>query len=133
LLTDALRIYREVGDPGGEASALTGLGRSYHLIGDYGEAADLAEQALRLFRATGSDAHVAKVLTALGDTRLATGDRAGASACFHEALGILTELRLPHADDLRDRLAGLGEPAASALPPAPAEAAPRTVWLPFAS
>jgi DNA-binding SARP family transcriptional activator len=133
LLTDALRIYREVGDPGGEASALTGLGRSYHLIGDYGEAADLAGQALRLFRATGSDAHVAKVLTALGDTRLATGDRAGASACFHEALGILTELRLPHADDLRDRLAGLGELAASALPPSPAEAAPRAVWLPFAS
>ena len=133
LLTDALRIYQEVGDPGGEASALAGLGRSYHLLGDYGQAAGLAEQALRLFRATGSGAHVAKVLTALGDTRLATGDRAGAGACFHEALGILAELRLPHADDLRDRLARLGAPAAGSLPPGPAEAAARTLPLPFAS
>jgi tetratricopeptide (TPR) repeat protein len=124
LLTDALRIYQEVGDPGGEASALAGLGRSYHLTGDYGEAASLAGRALRLFQATGSGAHVAKVLTALGDTRLATGDRGGASACFHEALGILTELRLPHADDLRDRLAGLGEAtAAPRVPRSPADGA----------
>jgi DNA-binding SARP family transcriptional activator/tetratricopeptide (TPR) repeat protein len=116
LLQDALRIYREVGDPGGEASALAGLARSYHLIGDYGEAAILAGQSLELFRCTGSGAHVAKVLTALGDTKRATGDRAGASACFHEALDILAELRLPHADDLRDRLADLGEPADTVSP-----------------
>ena len=49
---------------------------------------------------------VAKVLTTLGDIRLAAGDRIEAEALFVAALAILDELRLPQADDLRDRLAG---------------------------
>ena len=93
---------------------MAGLGRSYHLIGDYDRAARFAERALQLYRAMGSGAEVAKVLTALGDTRLAAGDRDAADSCFRTALVILDELRLPQADDLRERLARLNEQAEAA-------------------
>jgi hypothetical protein len=46
---------------------------------------------------------------ALGDIRLAAGDQAKAGACFGTALAILDALRLPQADDLRARLAEIGD------------------------
>lgn len=46
-----------------------------------------------------------------------TWQLAAEMACFHEALEVLTELRLPHANDVRERLADLREGAR--LPAAP--------------
>ncbi len=111
-ITDALRIHQELDDFGGEANSLASLGQSYHLLSDYKRAAEFTERALRLYRDMDSGADEAEVLMALGDIKLAVGDQAGAGACFGAALAIVDELRLPQADALRDRLAGLGEQAA---------------------
>jgi DNA-binding SARP family transcriptional activator/tetratricopeptide (TPR) repeat protein len=114
-VTEALRIYQELDHPGGEAYSMASLARSYHLVGYHERAAQFAVRALELHRAMGSGAEVAKVLTTLGDIRLATGDRIAADALFRPALAILDELRLPQADDLRDRLARTtGQPGAPA-------------------
>ena len=119
-VTEALRIYQELDHPGGEASSMATLARSYHLLGHRERAAQFALRALDLHRAMGSGVEVAKVLTTLGDIRLAAGDRNAADALFRSALAILDELRLPQADDLRERLAGTtGQPGA----PTPATSA----------
>ena len=104
-VTDALRIYQELDHPGGEASSMASLARSYHLVGYLERAAQFAMRALESHRAMGSGVEVARVLTTLGDIRVAAGDRIAADAMFRAALAILDELRLPQADDLRDRLA----------------------------
>ena len=114
-ITDALRIYQQLDDPGGEASSMASLARSYHLVGYRERAAQFALRALELHRAMGSGVEVARVLTTLGDIRLAAGDRIAADALFRSALAILDELRLPQADDLRERLANTtGQPGAPA-------------------
>jgi DNA-binding SARP family transcriptional activator/Tfp pilus assembly protein PilF len=108
-ITAALRIHQELGDSSGEANSLASLGQSYHLLADFERAARFTERALQLYRAMGSGADEAEVLMALGDIRLAAGNQVQAGACFGAALAILDELRLPQADTLRDRLAGLEE------------------------
>ena len=114
-VTDALRIYQELDHPDGEASSMASLARSYHLVGYLERAAQFAVRALELHRAMGSGVEVARVLTTLGDIRAAAGDRIAADALFRAALAILDELRLPQADDLRDRLASTsGQPGAPA-------------------
>ncbi len=115
-ITDALRIYQDANHPSGQASSMAGLARSYHLSGDYDRAARFAERALHLYRVMGSGAEIANVLTILGDTRLAAGDRDAAGSCFRAALATLEELRLPHADDLRERLARLQDQPAGGGP-----------------
>jgi tetratricopeptide (TPR) repeat protein len=133
-ITDALRIYQELDHRGGQASSMAGLGRSYYLTGDYDRAARFTERALQLYLAMGSEAEVAKVLTTLGDTRLAAGDRDAADSCFRTAFIILDELRLPQADDLRERRARLDEQAevARSRDTRPGAAIPVALLLPAA-
>jgi hypothetical protein len=81
----------------------------------------------------GSGAEVAKVLTNLGDTRLAAGDRDAAGSCFRAALAALEELRLPHADDLRERLARLRDQPAGGRATRPGDPARRAGAAPALS
>jgi DNA-binding SARP family transcriptional activator/tetratricopeptide (TPR) repeat protein len=109
-ITGAMNIHRELDNPGGAAHSLAGLGESYHLLGDHDQAIEYTKRAVALYRSLGYRADEAEVLVALGDVRLAAGDVAEARSCFGDALAILNELRLPQADAVRDRLAGLDAP-----------------------
>jgi CHAT domain-containing protein len=51
--TQALAIYRELGDRVGEARTLTGMGGVYKALGQYSQALELRQQALAIFRAVG--------------------------------------------------------------------------------
>ena len=65
-MQESLALYRDLGDHGGQADALNGLGRVYWLTGDYPAAAGCLQQALELFRDLGHRRGQAQALNGLG-------------------------------------------------------------------
>ncbi|GAA0481318.1 SARP family transcriptional regulator [Paractinoplanes deccanensis] len=96
----AMAGYQRLGDQRGVASCLLGLGRLRRRAGDSEVAAELLRRAVELFREACHRGEEAEALIVLGDTLAG----AEASAAWRAALDILAELRLPAAQDVRDRL-----------------------------
>jgi predicted ATPase/class 3 adenylate cyclase len=86
-LDEALGIYRELGDEGGEANVLWGMGNYRYFGGEPGAGADEIEAALAIHRRLGNRTMEAWSLHMFGLARLRTGDRDVARASFREAMG----------------------------------------------
>jgi tetratricopeptide (TPR) repeat protein len=88
----AVQAARQLGDPLGQAGALTDLGDAREATGDYPGAARDLQEALGISRDLGDRRGQANALTFLGDTRRRTGDCPGAARDLQEALGISRDL-----------------------------------------
>jgi tetratricopeptide (TPR) repeat protein/transcriptional regulator with XRE-family HTH domain len=88
----AVQAARQIGDPPGQALALTNLGDLRRLTGDYPGAARDLQEALDICRDLGDQPGQALALTGLGNTRLMTDDYPGAVRDLQEALDICRDL-----------------------------------------
>ena len=84
--TEALEIYRLLGDRFGEANALRDLGLVRSLTGDYAEAEHHAREALAIYTEIGDPVHQAYALNELGAVRRLQGDLDGAVSAHEDAL-----------------------------------------------
>jgi len=91
-LEHALRLTREVGTRGIEASVLRNVGRLYFRTGNHAKAYTSLNQSLELYRTLGLRLGEAEVLNDLGRVSLAAGDRDEARERHERALKIATEL-----------------------------------------
>jgi DNA-binding SARP family transcriptional activator/tetratricopeptide (TPR) repeat protein len=108
----ALALFRESGDRDGEAWALNGLGDAANATGHPTNALARYGEALALATETGARDQQARAHAGLGRTHHTLGNRAQAREHYRHALAGYTELGSPDADDIRTRLAALGQPAA---------------------
>jgi predicted ATPase/DNA-binding SARP family transcriptional activator len=92
LLSEALTLYREVGDRRGTALALRDSGVAALRRGDYERARRCYEESIALFRELDDRVLLASTITNLGDLSLQVGDFAEASERTREALAIQREL-----------------------------------------
>jgi len=89
---ESIDLYRELGDLGGEASALTTLGGVALVEGDGTRARQLYEQALGLARALDDPFRLASALGNLGYLLLMEGDNGRAGQLFDEGLMVFRRL-----------------------------------------
>ncbi len=88
----AVQAARQLGDPPGQALALSNLGDARQLAGDYPGAARDLQEALGICRDLGDRPGQAVALTSLGNARRMADDHPGAGRDLQEALGICREL-----------------------------------------
>ena len=102
----ALALLIEFGDLYGQAAAWDSLGYVHHHPGQHARAAECYEKAIELCRSVSlTDRYAeADVLTRLGDTQHAAGRRDAARQAWQTALGILTDLHHPQAEQVRAKL-----------------------------
>ncbi len=100
----ALELHRELGNHDGEADAWDSLGHAHHHLGQHPEAVACYQHALDLFTTLGDQHQQADTLTRLGDVYCAAGDSEAARDAWSQALGILTDLRRPDVERLREKL-----------------------------
>ena len=114
---EALDLYRDLGDRGGQTMALCELGAVRRQTGDYQGARDALEEALAISRDLGDEADALNELGALYRVR---GDLDRARACHQQALD---QARRDENDrDEANALAGLGRCAVAADQKADAKA-----------
>ena len=89
---ESIDLYRELGDLGGEASALTTLGGVALVEGDGTRARQLYEQALGLARSLDDPFRLASALGNLGYLLLMEGDNDRAGQLFEEGLMVFRRL-----------------------------------------
>jgi tetratricopeptide (TPR) repeat protein len=106
-LEEALGIYRDIGDLGGEVDALNESGRLYLARCDLSQARSSHQQALDLARQTASVPDEALALAGLGRCALAAGDRAEGEILLRQALEIFQRIGAAEAADLLAELDGL--------------------------
>jgi tetratricopeptide (TPR) repeat protein len=104
-LEQALVLSRELGDRSGEVWALNGLGEAAQLAERPHDAVAYHTNALTVATIIDVRDQQARAHAGLGQAHAALGDHAGARTHFEWALGIYTELAMPAAGELRDRLA----------------------------
>ncbi|MBD2428162.1 CHAT domain-containing tetratricopeptide repeat protein [Phormidium sp. FACHB-1136] len=88
----ALAIYRDIQDRGGEGAALGNLGNAYDSLGDYHQAIDFQEQALTIFREIGDRSGEGSALGNLGATYNSLGDYRQAIDFHEQSLAIAREI-----------------------------------------
>ena len=100
----ALRMFRDLGDRLGQASALRNLGEVQLRTGDYPAAAASHQEALGMFRDLGDRRGQACAISNLGALQSLTGDYPAAAASLTRALGMYGELgdRVGQAGVLND-------------------------------
>ncbi len=113
-LEQALSIYRDIGDRGGEAEALNKRGVLYRVSGDLTQAEGCHQQALELARTIADSWDEADALAGLGRCALAVGHAAQAEGLLRQALEIFQRIGAAEAPDLLTELDAL-----TALPPTP--------------
>jgi predicted ATPase/DNA-binding SARP family transcriptional activator len=91
LLYESLEIFREVGDPQGEAGALERVGLMRCLGGDYAGGRESLLESLALFRALGDKTGMSWVLSDLGMSVRIEEDYESAQAFLEEGLRYLRE------------------------------------------
>ena len=106
--TRALELGRELGYQGAEGLTWHSLGTVRQHLGQPDQAIACHRRALEIFRALMDRRAAATVLADLGEACLVVDDRPAARRAWQEALDILDDLGHPDADQLRDRLAGIG-------------------------
>jgi tetratricopeptide (TPR) repeat protein/transcriptional regulator with XRE-family HTH domain len=102
----ALTVCAAHGDRRLEGASWDSLGYAEHHLGNLSEAAACYQRALGIARELGYRQLEAEILAHLGDTRHAAGDLPQARKSWQQALAIFDDLRHPHADQVRGKLAG---------------------------
>jgi DNA-binding SARP family transcriptional activator/tetratricopeptide (TPR) repeat protein len=87
----ALTLYREVGDQGGQGHALASLGECHARLGNYDLARGYARQALQAGPATGDPMTLAFAWDALGFVHSALGEPRQAMSCYQQAVAFARE------------------------------------------
>ena len=103
-LEEALDIYRDIGNRGGEAEALNETGTLHRVRGDPGQAAEYHRQALDLAREIASPQDEANALAGLGRCARAAGRTADAIARLRQALDIFQRIGAAEAADVAAEL-----------------------------
>lgn len=85
MLTDALELFRELGDPAGIRDLVLGLGVNAAMGGDYQKARVLFEESVATGRKQKDPQHTAAALNNLARALMETGDLAGARKRLREA------------------------------------------------
>jgi tetratricopeptide (TPR) repeat protein len=104
----ALTLHQEIGDRDGEAAAWDSLGYANHHLGLHQQAVLCYLRAIDLIREIGGRYSEADVLSHLGDTHHAAGSPEAARVAWQQALIILDDLDHPDAEEVRNKLGGLG-------------------------
>ena len=114
VLEEALGIFRDIGDRGGEAEALNEAGTLHRTRDDLRQAGSYHQQALDLARQIGSPMDEAHALAGLGRCALAVGHTAQAADMLRQALEILQRIGAAEAADVSAELDALtdAQPAA---------------------
>jgi DNA-binding SARP family transcriptional activator len=105
----ALVLYRDTGDRNGEAFIWDSLGYAAHKLGHTAQAAECYQHALSINREFGDRYAEAGTLTRLGDAHHAAAGLREARDAWRQALDILDDLRHPDADQVRAKLASMGD------------------------
>jgi tetratricopeptide (TPR) repeat protein len=108
-LEQALGIYHDLGDRGGEVTALNETGTLHRVSGDLARAEGRHRQALELARAITSTWDQAHALAGLGRCALAAGHATQAAALLRQALEIFQRIGAAEAGDVSRELAALTE------------------------
>ncbi len=116
LVHDAMVIYRQLGDSNGEAECWVRLGELHHLLGEHEQALACHCRAAALWRGLGNRPGEAQALDSLGDSALAAGEIGQAREAWETSLILLTELGLPAADSVRQKLCRLSKLTAVRTP-----------------
>jgi tetratricopeptide (TPR) repeat protein len=99
-LEQALGIYSDIGDRGGEATALNARGTVHRTSGDPAQAEGCHQQALELARAIASSWNEAHALAGAGRCAMAAGHATRAGALLRQALEIFQRIGAAEAPDL---------------------------------
>ena len=89
---EALKIYREIGDRGGEGAALGNLGLAYDSLGDYQKAIAFHEQSLAISREIGHRQRETASLNNLGNAYNSLGNYEKAIALHQQSLFLAHEI-----------------------------------------
>jgi DNA-binding SARP family transcriptional activator len=108
-LQQALAVFREIGDQAMEAEALNGLGEVLFRTGDAGKARAHHSAALRLASEAGLPLEQARAHSGLARACQADGDPLQARHHWQEALTRYAAIGAPEADEIRARLAMVGD------------------------
>jgi tetratricopeptide (TPR) repeat protein len=88
IYTEALKIYKKLGDLVGEANCLTNIGLVYHNLGQYQEALDHHKQSSKIVRQIGDVAGETNSLIAIGNAYDSLGQHDQAIAEYTKAMKI---------------------------------------------
>jgi tetratricopeptide (TPR) repeat protein len=111
-LEEALGLYRDIDDFGGEVEALNVAGTLHRASGDLRRAGTCHQQALSLARQVGSPWDEAHALAGLGRCALAVGHAARAEDMLQQALEIFQRIGAAEAIEVSAELEALtGTPA----------------------
>ena len=100
VLEQALGIYRDLGDRGGEVEVLNKRGTLHRVGGELAQAEECHQQALELARAIASSWDEAHALAGLGRCALAAGHATQAEVLLRQALEIFQRIGAAEAPDL---------------------------------
>jgi tetratricopeptide (TPR) repeat protein len=109
IFEQALAMSREIGDPGLEADALNGLGEVLFQMGDADKARAHHAAALRLASEAGWPQHQARAHSGLARADQAEGNSPQARRHWEAALTGYAAIGAPEADEIRARLARVGD------------------------
>ena len=111
--SQALDLFRKLGNQDGAAGALDSLGYAEQQGGRFTEATRYYREAVELNREIGNRWGLAETLNHLGDSEHAAGNLAAARAAWEEAYVILEDLGHPDAGPIRGKLRELDAAGAS--------------------
>jgi len=106
-LEQAQRIFRDLGEWGGEATGLNETGTLHRVTGDLARAEACHQQALDLARAIASPWDEAHALAGLGRCAIAAGRTAGAEESLQQGHEIFRRIGAAEAIDIADQLDAL--------------------------
>jgi tetratricopeptide (TPR) repeat protein len=111
----ALRIYRDLGQRGGEGQTLNERGTLYRVRGGLDLAEECHREALELARAIASSRDEAEALVGLGRCALAAGQDKQAQNLMRQALEIFQRIGAAETPNLLDELHALTGPRPAQL------------------
>ncbi len=109
----AITLCAAIGDRWIEGNAWDSLGYAEHHLGNLDDAVACYQRALSLYREVGARFDQATSLVRLGDIRQTAGQPAQARQDWRQALAIFEDIQHPQAAQVRAKLAGPTEPAAT--------------------
>ncbi|WP_433265747.1 AfsR/SARP family transcriptional regulator [Actinosynnema sp. CS-041913] len=104
----ALALYERLADLPGQAAVTENLGLACRELGRMTEAVAYQRRGLELFARSGERYYEAGAWRGLGETYRRLGDLDAARDALRHSLDLFTDLRHPHADDVRAELTDLG-------------------------